>query len=374
MQEYPRADFEVIVVNNGSTDDTREMLSDIHTNYTLNSISINKNMGRAFARNYGVKRAKGDIIIFHDSDMIAEGAFIAKHLEAHRSSNIAVCGQSWERIYTYYYEDFKGYLKRNMYHQLGEDQILGLNHLRDKQALISKSQILSGDCFQRSFYLVKMFQAEQIILNNYGNSLKGYYFPWSLLVTNNCSLEKSLFYKVDGFDNSYVEWGCEDLDFGYRLYKSGCNFIKDNAIRSIHQEHPISYIDRGEQNILYFTRKYENIDLLLFYYGYFISVDKTTANEIMKEIEKIDSMKYGFIIEIYRKLLIALRNKNIRVNASEKDWFYEIRKLKTDMISQMETFQILYHSLKNEGVSANLINSFDLLIKKVFNINFEHLN
>ena len=374
MQEFPRADFEVIVVDNGSSDDTSEMISRIDTNYALNSVYINKNMGRAYARNYGVKEAKGDIIVFLDSDMIAEKNFIAKHLEAHKYCNIAVCGQSWRRVYTFYYENFKGYLKRNLSKQLAEKGIFKICSLCNKQPLISEAEVISGECFEASFNLVKMYEAEKIILDKYGNNLDGFYFPWSLLVTNNCSIEKNMLLKVDGFDNNFIGWGCEDLDFGYRLYKNGCNFIKQNVIRSVHQEHPINYIDRGQENIFYFTKKYESIDLLLFYYGYLISVDKAIANNIMKEIEEINITQYSDMLDIYRRLLVALRNKNRSINILERNWFYEIKNLKSDIVLYKQELQIMLNTIETEGVFPYFFYSFNSLIKKVFNSNLENLN
>ena len=326
MQDYPRADFEVIVVDNGSTDDTHEMLKGIEINYTLNSFSTSKNMGRAFARNYGVKESNGDIIIFLDSDMIAERSFIAKHLEAHRYCDIAVCGQSWRRVYTFYYDDFKGYLKRSLSKQLAEKSNCKIENLRDKQPLVSEKELMLGVGFDESFHLSKLYGAEKIILDKYGDNLENYCFPWSLLVTNNCSIEKNMFLKVDGFDSRFTGWGCEDLDFGYRLYKSGYKFVKQNDINSVHQEHPINFIDRGEENIFYFTKKYECIDLLLFYYGYLISVEKSIANIIMNEIEAINISNNSDMLELYRRLLVALRNKNKRINNIDQDWFYEIKK------------------------------------------------
>ena len=144
MQDFDSKEFEVIVVDNTSSDETREMLSSIDTNYKLSTLYINKNRGRAFARNYGVKDSKGNIIVFLDSDMIVEKTFLAKHIKAHEFRNIAVCGQNWNRVYSFYYEDFKGYLKRNLAKQLFEKDILYKNILLNKQPLISVEEIISN--------------------------------------------------------------------------------------------------------------------------------------------------------------------------------------------------------------------------------------
>lgn len=374
MQVYARADFEVIVVDNGSVDGTADMLSSIDTNYALNSFYIYKNKGRAFARNYGVKEANGDIIIFLDSDMIVEKDFLTKHIQSHEFCSIAVCGQSWSRVYSFYYDDFKGYLKKNFSKQLSEKDIHKIDKLTNKQSLISEAEVKSYQCFKVSFNLAKMHEAEKELLEKYGKTLDGFYFPWSMLVTSNCSIEKDMFNNVGGFDNNFIDWGCEDLDLGYRLYKNGCKFIKQNDIKSVHQEHPINFLDNSVDNIFYFTKKYDSIDLLLFYYGYLIGVDRNRANDIMKEIKELNITQFSDVIEIYRRLLVVLRNRKFKNNAMDVNWFHEIKKLKYDIVLYKQEIEIKISSIETEGAFPYFLNSFNSLIKKVFNSKLEYLN
>lgn len=61
-------DFEVLVVNDGSTDNTSVLLNRMKVSYSNLSVINKSNGGQGSARNLGVEVASGDYIMFIDAD------------------------------------------------------------------------------------------------------------------------------------------------------------------------------------------------------------------------------------------------------------------------------------------------------------------
>ena len=79
LEEQTLNDFEVIIVDDGSRDDSVSLIHhmiDGKENYTI--IEQAQNQGAAAARNAGVKMAKGKILMFIDSDIIINKDTIKK--------------------------------------------------------------------------------------------------------------------------------------------------------------------------------------------------------------------------------------------------------------------------------------------------------
>lgn len=73
-QSYPREQFEVIVVNDGSTDETPQ----IAARYPVRLINLESNEGRIVARNTGARAARFETLVFNDARVIPQRDLLAR--------------------------------------------------------------------------------------------------------------------------------------------------------------------------------------------------------------------------------------------------------------------------------------------------------
>lgn len=304
--------FEVIVVDNGSNDNTLEMLKKFKAKFTFKFMRLENNRGIARGRNEGIKKATGDILIFHDSDMIAPKDFITRHLKNHEEKNVVVCGIPWKRVFTFYYKELEG----NFQNYLGKvPKLIGNSNIPNKYPLININSIIDGSYMKNSCDLNTDFmKGLKKILEQYNGNLKDYILPWRFFITNNASAERNRVLEVGMFDEDIVGYGFEDYDLGIRLYKSGSKFIFDKNILSVHQEHPTNInIDEARENINYICSKYNNIyflDVILVCISNATSINDYNLNELSKDINNMISVSYFRpLLEIFLELLQTCRRR-----------------------------------------------------------------
>ena len=95
-QTMAAAEFEVLVVDDGSADHTRDVLEESRLS-NLRVLRSPANEGRSRARNRGVEAATGELVIFLDGDALPAPDLVEAYSEAHRQTGGkgVLCGFQW---------------------------------------------------------------------------------------------------------------------------------------------------------------------------------------------------------------------------------------------------------------------------------------
>jgi len=93
-QEYDNT-VKIYLINDGSTDNTAELLESFSKQSNVTVIHHGRNNGLASARNTGIKAGKGNIICFLDSDMVVRKDWLKSHTQILSDTNVVgVIGDS----------------------------------------------------------------------------------------------------------------------------------------------------------------------------------------------------------------------------------------------------------------------------------------
>jgi glycosyltransferase involved in cell wall biosynthesis len=183
-QRYPAERWELVIVDDGSTDGTRDYLETYDGPKPKNTRLVSKPQGGvATARNHGARIAEGRALLFLDDDMIASPTLVTAHAEVHQEDPRAVV----------------------------------IGHLNMPEEGRAPWVAWEDDQLSRHYEALGS-----------GRRVPG---PRDLY-TGNCSVAAALFAAAGGFDVDLPR--TEDVDLGYKLVEVGARFYYRKAADSLH--------------------------------------------------------------------------------------------------------------------------------------------
>jgi glycosyltransferase involved in cell wall biosynthesis len=235
MQTLPSDEFEVLVVDDGSSDKTTDMVESFSDSLSLRYFFQEDEGWRvAKARNVGMTNAMTDLCVFIDSGILLHSGCLAAHVASHTADTglAAVCG------YVY------GFNVDN----------------EDAEAIASAIDFGDPDSsIERMSAQTKWLDIREEFYVRYGDDFSYLPAPWIVFWACNVSVGTKLLRSVGGFDEAFRSWGGEDLDLGYRLYNSGARFMLNRQASAIHCPHRKSFAANNSaamENYRYMAAKY----------------------------------------------------------------------------------------------------------------------
>ena len=214
-------DFEVVVVDDGSGDETPVRLGAYRPPYPFRFLS-QPNSGPAAARNRGVREARGRIVLFLGDDTIPEPPLLAVHARAHAESGpgpIAVLGYTtWPA---------------------GRKVSPFLDHINEYG-------------LQFGYRLIE--DPERV--------------PFNFFYTSNVSLPRDLLLDVGLFDTTFPHAAWEDIETAYRLMQRGMRMLyRPSAVARHHHDITFASFRRrqeksGEAAAIFYAKHPELGDFL----------------------------------------------------------------------------------------------------------------
>ena len=189
-QTYPKDYFEVIVVDDGSTDGTQESMEKTFP-FTLRYFR-QSNQGATAARNLAARQSQADILVFLDDDILLEPDYLIYLISDHATSQ--------QRI------------------------VVGTVNIQCDE-VTPFSQALNTSLASRQ-------NSDELAFTD--------------VYSNNMSLRRNAYFEVGMFhDLGFLgssSW-C-DVDLGYRAYRQGFNFCRSTKARCSHRDYFAGSLDR----------------------------------------------------------------------------------------------------------------------------------
>jgi GT2 family glycosyltransferase len=207
-----RSGFEVVVVDDGATDDTAQVLRAFAADHPAVRTVAGPGRGRAAARNAGAAAATGRQLVFLDDDVLTGPTFLSAHRAAARPDTF-VHGPLRE------FPGARRWLARHA----------GANAPKLAGEALA---VLAGNGHR-----LLRNTLETLVLSMAHGRVPAV-APWLTCVGANTAVPRHAFEAAGGFDEGFGRgWGCEDLELGVRLVAAGLGARIADGAEGVHLTH-----------------------------------------------------------------------------------------------------------------------------------------
>lgn len=269
LQSLAKNRYEVIVADDGSTDNTRDIVKQYEGKMNLKYLfQEDKGYRPASARNMGISAAEGRICVFIDSSVILHTNCLQEHIRYYADNG--TCAAAIGYVY-------------------------GFDHNERSEEVLKKLVVLSdpdGSIQRLSDYPVYLDVREQHYVR-YNDKIEDLPAPWYYFWTCHVSVPREELISIGLFDESFDgRWGSEDNDLAYRLHRNGVKISLLRSAEAIHYPHGKDKAERqkeGYLNCAYFHGKFQTIETRLFYETYmnneFVDINHLISQQLVQQVK-----------------------------------------------------------------------------------------
>ena len=207
-QTYPSDLFEVIVVDDGSDPPLDLAVLDLGAPNPLSLRVVHQEdlgFGLARARNNGARAAQGDVLVFLDCDMVPEADWLAAHARWHHAAG--------------------DLLTLGFRHHVDVNGI-GVADVRDRPGALAA--LFAGRPVQRPEWIERRMEQTDDLAADADDVFR-------VVTGGNFAVSKEFFTAAGCFDETFTQWGSEDIEFGWRAYAQGAVLVPERSALCWHQ-------------------------------------------------------------------------------------------------------------------------------------------
>lgn len=304
LEQQTFRDFEVIIVNNGSTDNSKKIINEyIENKDGFKQIYIN-NKGVSLARNYGLEIAEGKYITFIDSDDYIENNYFENFVKDCKDNDLVIYGylliskEKKEKISLQ--KDCSELTKKEIYELLSKNNMFNIvwnkffradliNNIRfDTSFDIGEDmdfviKFFSQNVCQKIKIVNKCFYNYILKANGLGFKMRNDTFLTKYKIYKNLIL----FYEENKFSREYLD------QILFKAYLSGFVSLKNS--NKLNKKNILYYINECNAIINFsdstISKKYKFINYLINTKLFFVIKTVTMGIEISSKL--IKKIKYG---------------------------------------------------------------------------------